>query len=219
MPQWFQTARVKLLSGGSPRSPRAMATDRCRDFVEAMPDWKGVVGRRIDDLVNEVVPGSAKGRAVELSVLRGRGQRLVPDISLLHQIREGQHWLNGDRLDPPPPVTSRTNAFARCTSPRRTTSTTTGCGLDPSGRSATRRRDLLEPSCPRAKLHPGPSLVIAPVPRCGRNCSGSAAKSFLRVFGTTSCPRSGASKTLHVGEGGPVKSLVASATISLRCRS
>ncbi|MEZ5267902.1 MAG: hypothetical protein R2789_04790 [Microthrixaceae bacterium] len=60
MPDDISGDGVKLLSGGNPQIPKGDGDEPVQAFIEAMPDWKGAVGRRIDDLVNEVVPGVRK---------------------------------------------------------------------------------------------------------------------------------------------------------------
>ena len=106
MPDDISGDGVKLLSGGNPQIPKGDGDEPVQAFIEAMPDWKGAVGRRIDDLVNEVVPGVRKA---------------VRWISPFYGIEDNGwfltfhcftkyvkvSWLNGDRLEPPPPVTSK----------------------------------------------------------------------------------------------------------------
>lgn len=97
---------VKLLSGGNPQIPKGDGDESVQAFIEAMPDWKGVVGRRIDDLVNEVVPGTRK--AVRWNSpfygIEDNGWFLTMHC-FTRYVKVS--WLNGDRLESPPPVTSK----------------------------------------------------------------------------------------------------------------
>ena len=62
-------------------------------YIAAMPGWKRDVGRRLDALIARTVPGVAKAVKWNSPFYgvegRGRGKRLVPQLSLLHEVREG----------------------------------------------------------------------------------------------------------------------------------
>lgn len=45
-----------LLSGGNPQIPKGYGQDSVDAYIAAMPGWKSPVGRRIDQLVADVVP-------------------------------------------------------------------------------------------------------------------------------------------------------------------
>jgi hypothetical protein len=49
-----------LLSGGNPRIPKGYGEAPVRAYIAAMPGWKSAVGQRIDELVEEAVPGVAR---------------------------------------------------------------------------------------------------------------------------------------------------------------
>lgn len=49
-----------LLSGGNPQIPKGDGPGPVRDYIEAMPGWKRDIGRRIDAIVEEAVPGVRK---------------------------------------------------------------------------------------------------------------------------------------------------------------
>ena len=51
---------VKLLSGGNPQIAKGDGDAPVRAFIEAMPDWKRDVGRRLDALIVRTVPGVLK---------------------------------------------------------------------------------------------------------------------------------------------------------------
>ncbi len=96
----------KLLAGGNPQIPKGEGDGPVQAYIAAMPGWKQRVGRVLDDLITETVPGVIK--AVKWNTpLYGRGD---------------QHWFlgfhcfdkyvkvtffEGAALDPVPPGTSR----------------------------------------------------------------------------------------------------------------
>ena len=53
-------AKPKLLSGGNPQIAKGYGDGPVQDFIAAMPDWKQDVGRRIDEIVTQTVPGVLK---------------------------------------------------------------------------------------------------------------------------------------------------------------
>ena len=106
MPHSGSNGEVKLLSGGNPQIPKGDGDRPVQDFVEAMPDWKGVVGRRIDDLVNEVVPGVRKAVRWNSPFYGVEDNGWFLTFHCFTKYVKVS-WLNGDRLDPPPPVTSK----------------------------------------------------------------------------------------------------------------
>lgn len=53
-------AAPKLLSGGNPQIAKGYGDAVVQSYIEAMPGWKQDVGRRLDALISEAVPGVAK---------------------------------------------------------------------------------------------------------------------------------------------------------------
>lgn len=51
---------VKLLSGGNPQIPKGEGNAPVREYIAAMPGWKRDVGKRVDALVVQTVPGVKK---------------------------------------------------------------------------------------------------------------------------------------------------------------
>lgn len=49
-----------LLSGGNPQIPRGEGDAPVRAYIAAMPGWKRTVGRRLDALIERLVPGVQK---------------------------------------------------------------------------------------------------------------------------------------------------------------
>ncbi|MCQ0092674.1 DUF1801 domain-containing protein [Roseovarius sp. M141] len=50
----------KLLSGGNPQIPKGYGNGPVQDYINAMPDWKKDIGRRLDDLIGQAVPDATK---------------------------------------------------------------------------------------------------------------------------------------------------------------
>ncbi len=54
------SAKPKLLSGGNPQIPKGYGDAPVKAYIGAMPGWKKAIGRRLDALVTEAVPGVKK---------------------------------------------------------------------------------------------------------------------------------------------------------------
>jgi hypothetical protein len=97
---------VKLLSGGNPQIPKGDGDEPVQAYLAAMPEWKGAIGRHLDDLVREIVPSAR--RAVRWNSpfygIAGDGWFLSFHC-FPRYVRVT--WLNGGELDPPPPGTSK----------------------------------------------------------------------------------------------------------------
>ncbi len=99
-------AKPKLLSGGIPQVAKADGDEAVRAYVAAMPGWKRDVGRRLDALVVQAVPGVRK--AVRWSTpfygVEGRGWFLA-----FHCITKYVKvaFFKGASLRPVPPVESK----------------------------------------------------------------------------------------------------------------
>ena len=50
----------KLLAGGNPQIPKGYGDGPVQDYIEAMPEWKRDVGRRLDELVVRALPSVRK---------------------------------------------------------------------------------------------------------------------------------------------------------------
>ena len=95
-----------LLSGGNPQIPKGYGDAPVQAWIAAAPDWKSGVWRRLDRLVEDVVPGVRKA---------------VKWNSPLYGVEEGTWFLGvhiyerylkvsffrGAELAPPPPVGSK----------------------------------------------------------------------------------------------------------------
>ncbi len=52
--------KPKLLSGGNPQIPKGYGDAPVQAYIAAMPGWKSAVGRRLDAVIEETVPGVEK---------------------------------------------------------------------------------------------------------------------------------------------------------------
>ena len=55
-----RSGKVVLLAGGNPRIAKADGDAPVRAYINAMPGWKRDVGRRLDNLIVQSVPGVLK---------------------------------------------------------------------------------------------------------------------------------------------------------------
>ena len=96
----------KLLAGGNPQIPMGYGDAPVQAYLAAMPDWKSSVGRRLDALLEENVPGVEK--AVKWnSPFDGveRGRWFLSFHCMTRYIKVA--FFRGAALDPPPPFASK----------------------------------------------------------------------------------------------------------------
>src|SRR5690554_2421120 len=55
-----QKTKPRLLSGGNPQIPKGDGDAPVRSYIAAMPGWKRDIGRRLDAIIERVVPGVRK---------------------------------------------------------------------------------------------------------------------------------------------------------------
>ncbi|MCA8917436.1 MAG: DUF1801 domain-containing protein [Planctomycetes bacterium] len=55
-----KAAKPKLLSGGNPQITKAYGDAPVKAYIAAMPGWKHEVGKRLDALIEQTVPGVYK---------------------------------------------------------------------------------------------------------------------------------------------------------------
>jgi hypothetical protein len=95
-----------LLSGGNPQIPKGDGDGPVRAYLDAMPGWKGDVGRRLDGLIVGAVPGVRK--AVRWNSpfygVEGRGW-FVSFHCMTRYVKVA--FFRGSSLDPLPPVGSK----------------------------------------------------------------------------------------------------------------
>lgn len=54
------SAEVVLLSGGNPQIAKGDGDEPVQAYIAAMPGWKSQIGRRIDAVIEQTIPGVAK---------------------------------------------------------------------------------------------------------------------------------------------------------------
>jgi hypothetical protein len=97
---------VKLLSGGNPQIPKGDGDGPVQAYIAAMPGWKGDIGRRLDDLIEEVVPDVRKAVRWNTPFYGIEGQGWFVSYHCLTRYVKVA-WHNGAQLDPPPPGPSK----------------------------------------------------------------------------------------------------------------
>jgi hypothetical protein len=116
------TGKPKLLAGGNPQIAKGDGDAPVQAYIAAMPGWKRDVGRRLDALVERVVPGVRKAvrwnspfygvegqgwflgvhcftRYVKLSFFRGASLRPVPPVASKDENVRYVHIHEGEELD------------------------------------------------------------------------------------------------------------------------
>ncbi len=81
-------AKPVLLSGGNPQIAKGDGDAPVQAYIAAMPGWKRDVGRRLDTLIVRTVPGVHKAVKWNSPFYGVEDQRLVPQLSLLHEVRQ-----------------------------------------------------------------------------------------------------------------------------------
>ena len=99
-------SKPKLLSGGNPQIPKADGDAPVQAYIEAMPGWKGDVGRRLDDLIERAVPEVRKAVRWNSPFYGMEGQGWFLSYHCFTKYVKVT-FLRGASLEPPPPVESK----------------------------------------------------------------------------------------------------------------
>lgn len=104
-------AGVTLLSGGNPQIAKGDGDVPVQAYIAAMPEWKQAVGRQLDRIVAERVPGVRKAVRWN-SPFYGVGEEgwFLSYHCMTRYVKVT--FFRGAELDPPPPETS-TQALVR----------------------------------------------------------------------------------------------------------
>jgi hypothetical protein len=95
-----------LLSGGNPQIPKGYGQGPIDAYIAAMPGWKSPVGRKIDEIVSEIVPGVMKAVKWNSPMYGTERDHFFLSLHCFDKyIKIAFH--KGVALDPEPPVTSR----------------------------------------------------------------------------------------------------------------
>ncbi len=97
---------VVLLSGGNPQIPKGDGDAPVQAYIEAMPDWKHDVGRRLDELIGEVVPDVRKAVRWNSPFYGTEGNGWFLSFHCFTRYVKVT-FLNGTSLDPVPPEPSK----------------------------------------------------------------------------------------------------------------
>jgi hypothetical protein len=95
-----------LLSGGNPQIPKGDGDAPVQAYIDAMPSWKHDVGRRLDDLIGEVVPHVRKAVRWNSPFYGVEGNGWFVSFHCFAKYVKVT-FLNGASLDPMPPEPSK----------------------------------------------------------------------------------------------------------------
>ena len=92
----------KLLSGGNPQIPKGEGDAPVQAYIAAMPGWKREVGRRVEALVTQTVPGVRKAVKWNSPFYGVAGQGWFLSFHVFTRYVK-LTFFKGTALDPPPP--------------------------------------------------------------------------------------------------------------------
>jgi hypothetical protein len=95
-----------LLSGGNPQIAKGDGDGPVQEFIAAMPEWKGSIGRHLDDLVGELVPDVRKAVRWNSPFYGVDGNGWFLSYHCFTRYVKVT-FLNGGQLDPLPPESSK----------------------------------------------------------------------------------------------------------------
>lgn len=98
--------KPKLLSGGNPQIPKGDGDGPVQAYLDAMPGWKGEVGRHLDALIVRTVPGVKKAVRWNSPFYGVEGQGWFLAMHCITKYVKVTFFKGAD-LDPPPPVSSK----------------------------------------------------------------------------------------------------------------
>jgi len=93
---------VKLLSGGNPQIAKADGDAPVQAYIAAMPGWKSDLGRRLDALIVDNVPGVRKAVRWNSPFYGVEGSGWIVSFHVLTRYVKVA-FFNGIALDPVPP--------------------------------------------------------------------------------------------------------------------
>ncbi len=100
------TAAPRLLSGGNPQIPKGEGDAPVQAYIDAMPGWKSEVGRRLDVLISQAVPGVHKAVKWNSPLYGIAGQGWFLGVHCFTKYIKVA-FFRGTSLQPVPPGTSK----------------------------------------------------------------------------------------------------------------
>jgi len=97
---------VVLLSGGNPQITKADGDAPVQAYIAAMPEWKSDVGRRLDALIEQALPGVRKAVRWNSPFYGLEGMGWIVSYHCFTKYVKVT-FLNGTTLDPLPPGPSK----------------------------------------------------------------------------------------------------------------
>lgn len=101
-----KAAKPKLLSGGNPQIAKGEGDGPVQAYIEAMPDWKRDVGRRLDDLIMQTVPNVRKAVKWNSPFYGVEEQGWFASFHCATKYVKVA-FFRGDSLEPLPPIASK----------------------------------------------------------------------------------------------------------------
>lgn len=95
-----------LLSGGNPQIPKGYGDAPVQAYIAAMPGWKSDVGRRLDAIIERVVPGVRKAVKWNSPLYGVNGEEWFLGIHCFTRYVKVA-FFRGTSLDPVPPGDSK----------------------------------------------------------------------------------------------------------------
>ena len=99
-------SEVKLLTGGNPQIPKGDGDEPVQAYINAMPEWKSDLGRRLDELIVRTVPEVRKAVRWNSPFYGIEGQGWFVSFYCFTKYVK-LSFLNGSSLDPLPPIDSK----------------------------------------------------------------------------------------------------------------
>jgi hypothetical protein len=93
----------RLLAGGNPQIPKGDGDAPVQAYLDAMPGWKSEVGRQLDALIEQAVPGVVKAVKWNQPLYGVEGQGFFVSFRCFTSYLK-LTFFRGAELDPPPPV-------------------------------------------------------------------------------------------------------------------
>ncbi|MBB2711881.1 UNVERIFIED_ORG: hypothetical protein GGE53_003533 [Rhizobium etli] len=99
-------AMPKLLSGGNPQIAKGYGDAPVQAYIAAMPGWKSEIGRRLDGIITDTVPGVSKAVKWNSPFYGIEGQGWFLGVHCFTKYVKVAFFC-GALLDPPPPGASK----------------------------------------------------------------------------------------------------------------